>query len=620
MDEFDTSPPLIPSRALKPYASLLMMQCPDNQSREAFKLLRKKIINASCTARIGSVTVSGSGLVGIEQYLASNNSPTIRIDEADAIICRAERPPRWAQPNSEFIDTVNSLSLILRRQNLFAVHCDQSIRNVIVRWLENDSQDILSLVSQDLLQGAFLKGEAKVLWLRGAHAPRSTRPDSKQLSGRHVDEALNPLDDNSFAMTSARAALPVDPSRTMLLGSVGTTPRKATIWNRATRSFDEFMQLVSEVMTVIEETSAAGGGVDRPYPILAAYTKDLSRVSGAYDVAVLPLEDVSTDSDIDLDLMAASETLQRAVMIVHPIATSADFTMDVGLDGAIGGSVLGKASLSATGVHFNFGFSGAPSNIDVVRAVLDALEFADDLITVYYDSGHSISGGGILAPSVRPEPFRNWDFCDFSGYDITVEKPTFAKSPQAIHAGIGEQGDRSLFAWVARSYSEGYLICDDGPGEVSDFLHLAHDCTLSYIHVKSASTRSASRGVAVGAYEVLASQAVKNLTALTIDTLKERLISPIISDPACWVDGQRVAGRHEFLDAIEYHGPQDDKRVVIIQPHVSKTLYDLLKGTVLTADAKRNQSRLQLLETLLNGARGSAMCVGGDLIAVGSLV
>jgi hypothetical protein len=610
--------PSIPATALKPYASLMLMQCPDDQREAAFAFLWTATLKASCNVRVGSVTVTESGLMEVERYLSPSGADSDPIDEINAFIYRTERPPSWAQPDSGYVDERNSLSLIVRRRSLLALHCDSSVRDAVMRLLAKQPQTLLRIVPQDLLQGAFLKGEAKVLWLRGAHAPRTTRPDSKQLSGRRLQEALNPLDDNSFAMMSAKAALPTDVNRTVLTGSVGTTPQKGTVWNRPMQSFDEFARLVSEVMTAIEETSTTGMGIDRPYPILAVTTTDLSQVRGAYDAAALGPENFPSESELDVDLISAAEILQRAVMIIRPRANSPDFTMDVGLDGAIGGSILAQANPNVNGVHFKFGFDGSPNNPAVVREILDALEYSNDLITVYYDSGHSISGGRIITPSVRPEPFKNWDFRDFAGYDITREKP--AVSPQQIHNDIGLQGDRSLFSWVANNYVDGFLICDDGTGEISDFLHIAGDCTLSYIHVKAASRSNANRGVAVGAYEVVASQAVKNLSALTTRTLHERLKNPRVPEPACWVEGRRVSSRDQFLEALEYHGPQDDKRVVIIQPHVSKALYDRLKKSTPTAQTSLNAHRLQLLETLLNAARGAAMCVGGDLVTIGAMV
>jgi len=40
------------------------------------------------------------------------------------------------------------------------------------------------------------------------------------------------------------------------------------------------------------------------------------------------------------------------------------------------------------------------------------------------------------------------------------------------------------FAWVVEKVGPGWLTCDDGSGEVADFVHIAPDETLTLLHVK----------------------------------------------------------------------------------------------------------------------------------------
>lgn len=58
-------------------------------------------------------------------------------------------------------------------------------------------------------------------------------------------------------------------------------------------------------------------------------------------------------------------------------------------------------------------------------------------------------------------------------------------------------------------------------------------------------------------------------------------------------------------------------RVVIVQPHVSRTLYERLR----TASRKDTPSgdllRLDLLDTLFGVARSAVMNAGGDLVVIG---
>jgi hypothetical protein len=610
---------LIETSVIKPYGSFTILECPADHGEAAFALLATVAKRISRDVRVGTVAVVHTGLSGSDQYLNSRQPGGRGVDQAGGFVYRTMRPPSWAMPDSPYEDVAYELALVVRCRNLLALSGDGALRKSVARWLQRNPQQLLSIVDPDILQGAFLSGEGKVLWLRGAHAPRTTKPDSKQLSGRHLQEALNPLDDNSFAMISAKAAMPTDGNRIELTGNVGTTPAKGTVWSRGTDSFAAFIRMVSEVLETVEQTLASGGGLARPFPILTVSTSDLSEVTGAYDIACALPESLPADPDVDPAALAAARLLERSVMIVHGHQTDAAFTIAAGLDGAIGGSILAQPSKKAGGVHFEFGPYGSATHPDSVRQVVEALRCSNDLFVVYYDSGHTISAGSIVSPSTRPEPYRAWDFRDFTGFDITREKPDGA-SVQEIHCAVGLPGDTSLFGWVAANYASGYLICDDGPGEVADFLHIAYDCTLTFIHVKAANTSSPARVVAVGAYEVVASQAVKNLTVLTTQKLRERVESPKVPSPACWVDGERVGDRTQFLDALEYVGPRDDKRVVIVQPHISKALYDRLKGSGGARQLTCDQRRLQLLETLLNASRSATIYVGGDMSTIASLV
>ena len=47
-------------------------------------------------------------------------------------------------------------------------------------------------------------------------------------------------------------------------------------------------------------------------------------------------------------------------------------------------------------------------------------------------------------------PFANWHFRDFSGFDVSREKP-HATGSQAIHDATGTAGDDSLFSWVVEA-------------------------------------------------------------------------------------------------------------------------------------------------------------------------
>lgn len=270
-------------------------------------------------------------------------------------------------------------------------------------------------------------------------------------------------------------------------------------------------------------------------------------------------------------------------------------------------------------VVFSFGIYGTPTAPGPVAQVRDALK-EDDLFAIYYDSGHVVGPHGIGRRNVIPVPFGNWCFHDFSGFDITAEKPERSNDPAVIHKLTGAPRDTSLFSWVVRHYSRGWLICDDGPFEVADFVHISEDGTLSLIHVKKAGNGSHSREVSVGAFEVVAGQAEKNSRLLVEPEIFKTTIE-MHDGPgrAAWVHGKRVPDRSEFLERLDGL-PPDKKQVVIIQPHISEPIYQRLRSNGGSSGTTTHSEpyRLRMVETLLHSARATVIALGTDLYVISS--
>ncbi|MEV0541268.1 hypothetical protein [Nocardia salmonicida] len=318
----------------------------------------------------------------------------------------------------------------------------------------------------------------------------------------------------------------------------------------------------------------------------------------------------------DSELTADADLLQGAIHAVDGDLASAAFTLDVGVGGAIGGT-LGVTPKQVNGRYIlDIGIRGRPSDLIRVTPVREALG-AGDLLTVYYRSGHALANNTFYTAPVTVARFPNWIFRDFTGYRIDREKPE-VKGDQAIHNQIGEPGDVSLFAWVTTQYGHGWLICDDGSGEIADFVHIAHDGTLSFIHVKAAHNTSPHRGVAVVPYEVVVSHAVKNAIYADPQLLAEKLATTRISRPAAWIDGVRTADRVGFLEALALRDATDRTEVVVIQPHVSKTTYLRIRGASNAALPSNELLRLYLLERLLTSARSNIVAVCDEFSVIGS--
>ncbi len=166
----------------------------------------------------------------------------------DAFAYRTTKVPSWAKRGSEFAVIVDELSVAVQRNDLVAVHCPRGQVDALQRWLDGDPRPAFRRVPGPILQEAFLQGEARGLWLRGTHRRQTTKADTKNLSGLSLGDALNPFEDSSFALTSGRSSVPNPQPTAALIGIVGTTPRRAWVWNSRTDSFASFVAIAREAL------------------------------------------------------------------------------------------------------------------------------------------------------------------------------------------------------------------------------------------------------------------------------------------------------------------------------------------------------------------------------------
>lgn len=603
----------VPVESLRPYLSLIVLTFKAGDQAVALGVLRRKLLELS------RKTAAGRDVALIANGVAEDSIQDVlrQVDDnftIDAFVYRLDAPPSWIK-SSTFRDSVHSLCIWTSRENYVAISCDKAIEERLQRWLDRPDQSTFKRVPAGTLNATLLSGEAKGLWLRGAHARRRTKADSKNLSGSSVGDALNPVEDSTYAMGSARAELDVDPAFTTLTGVVGTTPRRSKVWLKASESLLDYCMTCVDLMGALAATSAAGRSEDRPFPWLVSEVADLSLVSGAYDVTWRGIDDIPVTDQTD-DLLDAIEVLERSTILVEANATGPGFTARVGMDGRIGGRVGCSVTQVGSSVSVRFGVaqSTTPTDQRLVRRVLDALE-CTQLLTLHYESGHSIIEDTIYSTAIEDQEFRSWQWKDFSSYNVHKEKPP-ATSGQDIHDAIGTPADKSLFTWVLRNVGQaGFLTCDDGAGEVADFVLLTDDDQLTLIHVKGASNDSALRGISAGSYEVVASQASKNYRYLDQDRLLAALKKSPVGKPATWYDGVREPDRTRMLMRLERRRRSAPTTVLIVQPHITARA----RAAALAPSAAPGElRRLRLVEAILNTTRGALVGQGSDLIAIGS--
>ena len=531
-------------------------------------------------------------------------------DTLDVVVCRNISPPPWSTKDSPLDDVRHLLNIALFRRGLVALHLADPWKAGVQSWLDGPSRPPGRRIPANALLSACLGGAARGLWRRGPQPRRSSRPDAKNLTGLRLQNALNPIEDSGYAMGAGRAEFTADGS-TALKGMVGTTPRKSTVWSGRARSFSDFGSFCRGLLDEVQNVLDIEDTLESVFPELAEEISSLDGVNGAYEVLFTwpegpPGEALEPDEQEAVDLLSSTEF----VLCGRGREDGPHFGLDVMTPDA---QKPFRADVEVRAVDSGFDLDcvidrpGRHRSTGILREC-----FKDpDRISVYYESGHTITAGRLYRFEVRPSRFKNWSFEDFTGFDVASEKPP--GSGQAMDAAIGVADDVSLFSWVVDKFCSGFLTCDDGAGEVADFVHVSPDVDrLALIHVKAASSNRPTRAVSAQAYEVVAGQAVKNLMFLNRHALRERLARPAGRLRASWVDGARVDSRETVLEALDALKPVADAVVHIVQPHLQKHVYE---------KTRREQSseslRLRLLETLLNTARSSAVALSADLRVIG---
>ena len=466
---------------VRPFISCLVLKYTGTDLDRPVPLV-KEFLKAVASRGRRNVTreIVADGLEGLTRG-ADARTP----DDLDAFVYARSQPPPWLKADAgSYIDTDYELVVMLRWNQYVAIAGGAEFRDGIERWVRGPLCPPFDLVPDLVLEQALLAGEAKGLWLSGTHHRSKTKADTKNVTGMDLHATLSPIEDGSYALNSGRAALAGSTQRIALTGIVGTTPRRSVVWNRPARDFEDFVTALLELLELLEQTEVAGVSASA-LPQLAASVTTLSGVAGAYEVLVPTPDEILNHPGATDDQLRAAYELEGAVMDVVGSPTDPDFDLVVGKSGAEVGRVAVRVEGSGRSVRFDVRTRGTPSDPADFAAVRSALEELGHM-TVYYQSGHVIRDRQTYLYQIPAAPFRNWLFGDFTGFDVAMEKPENASSEAAIHERCGGPRDRSLFGWVARNYASGHLICDDGSGEIADFLHLSIDETLSLIHVKAA--------------------------------------------------------------------------------------------------------------------------------------
>jgi hypothetical protein len=577
---------------LKPYKSLLLAQIQDS-------VTVKNIVNDLLGDLRQLLSLDQPG----PRTLITQANETNTGELAAGYLHYSEETPTPWTLNRNVVDQINHLILVCRRKRHIAIYLsDTRWRSGIVKQFGRTGNGLSALrkIEPGLLNAAFIKGAARTLWLSGAHARTSIKADNKILSGIELKDALDPLGDQTYYFTAARCASDFDKE----IAAVGTSPRGSRIWVGLSRTWSEFVNPVTAILKHLEETTKP---VDAPIPIVAVSSTDTSRIADAFDVGIIPPELLSDETDEQ----AREEMEQWAYYSSFNVlkGKSADFTAEITLKGIVLGTIEFQLNLSdPENVKWRLESRAAADETEELLAKAVAVCRRSNWVKIWYESGHTIAEGHVFEIRHRDMPFQDFTWIDFSEYDVTKEKPSVLDL-----AVIGEED--SLFCWLKNSWplegfghsAGGWLACDDGSMEIADFIHLDDDSVppkLSLIHIKASDSASPTRGVSVSDYEVVTSQAVKNLRNLDRTTLTEGLEDGIGKrvGKLVWHNRQPAKdGRTRMLEALQRIGARYRRQVVIIQPRLTQAREEYARKHSKSSDA----ARLRQLDTLLLGQENS---------------
>ena len=551
-----------------------------------------------------------------------------------ACVYEEERPVTWL-PSTASKDKLHHLLIVTATADglMLLTTTDAEHRAALLHHLQRNYFTDWEPVPQAVLVKTLVENEEmKTLWLSGIHRDTPIKPSSKILSGSDLRDAIDPMNDSSYLAGAVRST------------KGGVSLRNSSVWIGPNSTLQAFEDRTVRLLTALDQSIKAKPPADlQVHSALARWVDDISKATNCYFIS-----------------NADPETLDSAGGKAKARALAEKFIVELNAPGAPAGKPAWAFAALVTDID-----SKSTAVIDVepelvgnrdrVAYRIDPLPTApfdewaaaviesSALLKTYYDSGHTIAGGALTQVRRQDSPFIGFVYGDFSNYKVTQEKPlaltTVTKVSKATVGPMCIQNmmtdvDQSLFKWIFKegltllklknpSPKKCWLYCDDGSSEVADFVHLDIDSTpkrLTLFHAKGASSSKGSRRTAPGPYELVASQAIKNLRAFDskqlIDRIKKRLKengANRIWDKPWQPNLAPMPGASDFESALHQLGTNYDCEVIIVQPHVRKSDFEKKVGHKDTVGASQ-------LRTLLFGVESLARAVNAKFRVIADKV
>jgi hypothetical protein len=224
------------------------------------------------------------------------------------------------------------------------------------KWINREKAPFRFLPPQ-VLAGTF-RGNGRMVWMRGVHRRRATKADTQALGGIRIQDVVNPVTHNTYALRAATVDVQPEDDLQVLRDLLTVSPDRSRIsWKRPSY-FGIFLAATVEALDMLDKTSVAP---DEPAPLidgLAAHETDLSRARGAFDILVTDPDVLRGDPDADDEEIDSAEALLDVFLDVRGDPASAAVEVDVGADGALAGTLVLRPEAGRSGFDMKVGIKG----------------------------------------------------------------------------------------------------------------------------------------------------------------------------------------------------------------------------------------------------------------------
>lgn len=578
-------------------------------------------------------------------------TPDALVKGAEVIAFNFElsKAPSWLDKNfshPEIRNIEHHCVIIYCLDDFCAIYCSLAdLRDVIRKEiLSSDQEQTPTPVPISKLFSCFIDDDnITMLWLSHIGGKSRFKPGSKSIGGDGLADSLDPMDDQTYSMSAVRTKFNHDEEG---VKGIGLNPYKSMVWSSTTKSWENFSYRVMEILDDLNKCDQ-DQETEAPISILSYPINSLSDVKEPYEFAIADSEVFAQDDD------------SRAARLVRLIESEYSYELDVSdFSGAIrirvffNGASCGEVEIS---------YSIKDYRVKLKRSLLtehrnnkELKKFCqifgyEELIKIWFESAHTMLNGMVFKTELKDLPFEGFLWADFGERAQTLrsiqsaiyrEKPTRINSngkPVYDPKGIGHSN--SLFCWIKNNWNslwndnesffssvnekpKGWLYCDDGSGEKADFIHIGEfdgRKVVTFIHAKAAKKGARgevnnNRGISVGAHDIVVNQAVKNLRHCDRKNLANAIEEQIKNSQVrkVWLDGELIEGgdegMHAFKKEVRSLPISHDKRVVVIQPHTRRGVYENQSTT---------RAKLQL-DTILLSARRACASHGAEFYVVGT--